>query len=301
MSRPVLGGLVGRSAEWVKAVETGRLQTPRLPMLLRIAHALGIEDLAELTGNSHAVPVRVFAGTAHAALAAVRAALTDYQLSSTAAPPRLPHLQARLDRAWAIRHASPDHRTQVGALLPDLIRDAHRAIAAYEGEERREARRLLAGVYHLTDMYVAYQPAPELVWLVADRAMTQAREADDPLAVGGSAWALVSALRDSGRWAEAVSVAHDAAKLLEPYLADDWLAMWGALQFEVAYTLARRGRHGDAALLGPRGPGRAPAARRLPAHPDLLRTGCHARARGDVGRGAAAARRGATRRGQARP
>jgi hypothetical protein len=41
MSRPVLGGLVGRSAEWVKAVETGRLQVPRLPMLLQIARALG--------------------------------------------------------------------------------------------------------------------------------------------------------------------------------------------------------------------------------------------------------------------
>ena len=39
MTRLVLGGLVGRSAEWVKAVETGRLQVPRLPMLLRIARA----------------------------------------------------------------------------------------------------------------------------------------------------------------------------------------------------------------------------------------------------------------------
>lgn len=44
MSRPVLGGLVGRSAEWVKAVETGRLQVPRLPMLLRIARALNVSD-----------------------------------------------------------------------------------------------------------------------------------------------------------------------------------------------------------------------------------------------------------------
>ncbi len=34
MPRPVLGGLVGCSAEWVKAVETGRLQVPRLPMLV---------------------------------------------------------------------------------------------------------------------------------------------------------------------------------------------------------------------------------------------------------------------------
>lgn len=42
MSRPVLGGLVGKSADWVKAVETGRLLTPRLPMLLRLAEVLQV-------------------------------------------------------------------------------------------------------------------------------------------------------------------------------------------------------------------------------------------------------------------
>lgn len=73
MSRPVLGGLVGRGAEWVKAVETGRLQVPRLPMLLRIAQALDVRDLAELTGDGHAVPVQAFTGEAHAALSAVQA------------------------------------------------------------------------------------------------------------------------------------------------------------------------------------------------------------------------------------
>ncbi|GAA4863874.1 helix-turn-helix transcriptional regulator [Saccharopolyspora cebuensis] len=48
MSRPVLAGLVGRSAEWLKAVEVGRLQVPRLPMLIKLARALGISDLAVL-------------------------------------------------------------------------------------------------------------------------------------------------------------------------------------------------------------------------------------------------------------
>ena len=76
LSRPVLGGLVGRSAEWVKAVESGRLQVPRLPMLLRLARALDVRDLAELTGAGPAVPVQVFAGEAHAALTAVQEALT---------------------------------------------------------------------------------------------------------------------------------------------------------------------------------------------------------------------------------
>ncbi|MDX8051485.1 hypothetical protein SK571_19015 [Lentzea sp. BCCO 10_0798] len=112
MSRPILGGLIDRSTEWVKAVENGRLQAPRLPMLLRIAHAFGVQDLADLTGNGHAVPVSVFAGERHMALTAVQAALTDYHLLGDAPPPSVAHLAVRLEQAWQVRHASPDHRTQ---------------------------------------------------------------------------------------------------------------------------------------------------------------------------------------------
>src|SRR5688500_9603087 len=249
ISRPVLAGLVGRSAEWVKAVENGRLQTPRLPMLLRIAQALGVSDLSELTGDDHSVPVDVFTGERHAALSAVQAALTEYRITVDQTVPDVPHLAVRLDQAWEVRHASPDHRTQLGALLPGLISDAQRAVRALRGEERREARRVLAGVYQLADFYVAYQPAPELVWMVADRALTEAQEADDLYAVGGGAWAMVQALRDAGRWEEAIDLAEDAARNLLPYLdrsPDDWRGLWGALHAEVAYVHARRGRHGQA-------------------------------------------------------
>jgi transcriptional regulator with XRE-family HTH domain len=250
MTRAVLGGLVGCSAEWVKAVETGRLRVPRLPMLLRIARALDVRDLTQLTGYGHAVPVHVFAGEAHAALSAVQAALTDYRFPANEEPVNLGHLRVRLDQAWEVRHSSPDHRTAVGALLPDLIRDAQRAVRTTKDGERRAARRVLAGVYRLADFYVAYQPAPELVWLVADRALAEAQEADDPYAIAGGAWALTQALRDAGRWDEAVTVALDGARQLEPWLVqardDDWRGMWGALQFEVGYTHARRGRHGEA-------------------------------------------------------
>lgn len=108
---------------------------------------------------------------------------------------------------------------------------------------------VLAGVYLLTDFYVSYQPAPELVWLVADRALAEAQEADDPYAIAGGAWALTAALREAGRWEEAITVALDGARQLEPWLArardDDWRGMWGALQFEAGYAYARRGRHGE--------------------------------------------------------
>lgn len=250
MSRAVLGGLVGRGAEWVKAVETGRLQVPRLLMLLRIARALDVRDLAELTGDGYAVPVQAFTGEAHAALSAVQSALTDYRFSAQDAPVNVTHLQMRLDQAWNVRHSSPDHRTAVGALLPDLIRDGQRAVRTTKGSEQRAARRVLAGMYWLTDFYVAYQPAPELVWLVADRALSEAQEADDPYGIAGGAWALTGALRDTGRWEEAITVALGGARQLEPWLNrtsdDDWRGMWGALQFEVGYVHARRGRHGEA-------------------------------------------------------
>lgn len=250
MSRPVLAGLLGRSPEWLKAVENGRLHPPRLPMLLRIARALELKDLAELTGNGHAVSVSVFAGEQHAALTAVQAALTDYRLSPPACPANVDHLEERLRQAWVVRHSSPDHRTQLGTLLPGLIKDAQGA-ARVGGEHHRQARRVLAGVYQLADFYVAYQPAAELVWMVADRALSEGYASDDPYVIACGAWAMTQALRDSGRWEEAVALALTAAEQLTPYLdregtPDDWRGIYGALYAEVAYVHARRGRYGDA-------------------------------------------------------
>lgn len=250
MSRPVLAGLIGMSAAWLKKVETDQLRTPRLPMLLKIAHALEIEDLAELTGNDFAVPVEIFAGERHSALTDVQAALTDFRLQAPDRTASIDHLAARLRQAWQIRHASPDHRTQLGNLLPGLIRDAQSA-ARVTGENRRPARKVLAGVYQLADFYVAYQPAPELVWMVADRALNESYEADDPYTIACSAWGMVQALRDSGRWEEAIAMCRAATAPLAPYLgrdetSDDWRGIAGALEAEVAYVHARRGRYGAA-------------------------------------------------------
>ncbi|WP_246869041.1 helix-turn-helix domain-containing protein [Saccharopolyspora sp. ASAGF58] len=50
-SRPVVAGLVGRSAEWLKAVEKGGLHPPRWEKLVQLADALGVQDLSELTGE----------------------------------------------------------------------------------------------------------------------------------------------------------------------------------------------------------------------------------------------------------
>jgi transcriptional regulator with XRE-family HTH domain len=86
MSRPVLAGLVGRSTEWLKAVEAGRLAMPRLEMLMRLCEALGIRDLAELTGDV-SLSVASFSRGQVASVGSVRDAVLGYRSPNRSGPP----------------------------------------------------------------------------------------------------------------------------------------------------------------------------------------------------------------------
>jgi transcriptional regulator with XRE-family HTH domain len=247
-TRAVVGGLVGRSAEWVKAVEKGRILPPRLPMLSKLAGVLkvSVRDLLD----DEADQLEALTGLSHSALPAVRDALNEYALWPDVEPQPLDQLQDRLAEAWRARHASPDHRTVLGRLLPDLIRDAQNAARAYEGGQRRRAQALLAGVLGLTQFFVAYQADASLLWRVADRAVVVAQDAGDPAAGALAAWLLVEALRDAGDWDTAMRVNLDALQVTQRRLAqsggDDLLALLGMLQTGAALTAARAGEEGRA-------------------------------------------------------
>ncbi|MGN9778295.1 helix-turn-helix domain-containing protein [Micromonospora sp. H33] len=246
-TRAVLGGLVGRSAEWVKAVETDRILPPRIHMLDRIARALKV-DVAALVGELSDRSA-VVNGPEHPALASVRDAVNRFPLSDDVAPKPLTQIRDRLVAAWRARHQASDHRTVLGALLPDLLQDAQRAALAYEGDERRQAQALLAEVLGLAQMFLAYQPAAELLWRVADRAMVAAQESGDPEALACAGWFLCQVHRDAGDWDTAMTVTLDVVSALEPRTSDadaNLLALWGALNFEAAYTAARAGEEGRA-------------------------------------------------------
>ncbi|MBT2226284.1 helix-turn-helix domain-containing protein [Nonomuraea sp. NEAU-A123] len=249
MTREVLAGLVGKSESWLKQVENGIIQqNPRLPILIQLAEVLRVRDLAELTGGQ-SIPVRMFTGPGHPALDAVRTAINTVPLLPTGTVQPLATLRARLDSAWRTRHASPDHRTALGAILPDLIRDAQLAARLYQGADRRRALALLAEVYGLSQMYLAYQPAQDLLWRVADRALAAAQEAEDPLSLAAAAWFLTQAHRDSGDLDAAMSINRSVMTALSAHMdsADVNLrAMWGALTFELGYTASRMGDAGEA-------------------------------------------------------
>ncbi|RKS09729.1 helix-turn-helix protein [Nocardiopsis sp. Huas11] len=249
MTREVLGGLVGRSASWVKALENGRLGTPKLPILLRLAEALRIRDLSELTGEQ-SVPVELFTGPGHAHLPAVRTAINAFPMVTSRPAPPVAHLKARLSRAWSARHSAPNHREVLGGLLPGLIEDAQLAVhQADDGPTRRAAQAVLSEVYALAQFFIAYQPAQSLLWRVCERSVVAAQESGDPHALGVSAWLMAQAHRDAGDWDAADVVTTNTTRQLSGNLADgtdDVLAIWGALQFEAGYTAARRGETGNA-------------------------------------------------------
>lgn len=251
MTRTVLAGLLGKSPDWVKSVEMGRIQAPGIDMVCRIAEALRVRDLSDLTGRPD-VHVDLFTGPGHPRLAAVRTAVDSFGLTTTRQAPSPEHIVARLARAWAARHSAPNHREVIGALLPDLIRDAQLAVRqAGQPADWRAAQAVLAEVYSLSQFFLAYQPDASLLWRVAERSMVAAQQSEDPHTIGVSAWLLAQAHRDSGpgHYEAADAVNLEALTYLEPLLpdaTDDVLAIAGALTFEAGYTAARRGDTADA-------------------------------------------------------
>ncbi|WTW96617.1 helix-turn-helix domain-containing protein [Streptomycetaceae bacterium NBC_01309] len=243
LSRAALGGLLGKSEGWVKGLEVGRLAQPKLPVLLRIAEVLRIRDLATLTGDQ-SINVELFCGPGHDRLPAVRRALNLFPMLPDLDAPSHANLRTRLNYAWSARHSAPDHREVIGRLLPDLIRDAQLAVRqAAAATDRRAAHALLSEAYSLTQFFVAYQPAQDLLWRVAERGMAAAQESEDAHAIGIAGWLTVQAHRDAGDWEAADEVNRGVLSYLEPRLPDapdDVLAIWGALTYEVGYTAARR-------------------------------------------------------------
>ncbi|GGM23625.1 helix-turn-helix domain-containing protein [Micromonospora yangpuensis] len=243
-TRPVLGGLVGRSAEWVKALENGKLLPPRLPMLLRLAEVLDIADLAALTGDQ-SLPVASVTRAGHPDVGRVAAAM-QRTVVPAGDPTSAAVLRGLVDQAWRLWHRSTTERTAVAAVLPGLLDEARRSARRLTGLERRSASVELARVYHLAQLYIAHQPYPELVWLAADRAMLAAQDADDPAAIAAAAWYYAHVYRSSNQVDAAEQVLVDAGGLVDPAAGEEQLARWGQVQLGIALGHSKAGRAGRA-------------------------------------------------------
>ncbi|MFJ4683919.1 multiprotein-bridging factor 1 family protein [Streptomyces sp. NPDC088789] len=256
-TRPIIADRMGQSTEWVKAIETGRIGMPRLPKLIRLAHALGVKDITELTGDDRVTAV-TYAKAEHAALPSVKHALADVRLKpSDRQPESAAVLEARVREAWKLWHAvdrrtgprerTEGNRTRMGNLLPSLLADTQHSARVLEEADRRRALVALTETYHLAQLFLSFQQAPDLIALVSDRAMAAALDADSPRAIAGAAWYVNHVHRDAGEAAEArVDLAEQAVSLLPDGEEPDCLARRGLLYLAVALSYAKSGQAGDA-------------------------------------------------------
>ncbi|MFI5771809.1 multiprotein-bridging factor 1 family protein [Streptomyces sp. NPDC051658] len=251
MSRPVLAGLCNRGPDWLKKIETGERELRSHTLLLALAAALQISDLSIITGADTGTTTPVPLGRlSHPGMPDIWAAVMTRSLTAPAAGPiDSAVLQGRADQMWRLWHTSARNRTEVGALLPALIRDGETAARTLDGAQRRAALVALSDIYRLTGQATAYVAPAELAWVVADRALSAAQDADQPAAIAASAWNMGNILRETSYPDEALRVVQEAADLIRPHLdgaPDDWRGIYGALQLHAAVTAAREGREGDA-------------------------------------------------------
>ncbi|MFI2437392.1 multiprotein-bridging factor 1 family protein [Streptomyces sp. NPDC018693] len=256
-TRAYVASVMDQSVEWVKAIENGRIGMPRLPKLIRLAHALGIEDITELTGDDR-IATATYTKATHGKLPTVKRALTTYQLKVADCEPEPAEvLAARVRSAWKLWHAADEehpvrrgtegHRSRIADLLPSLLADAQHSARVLEGADRRRALVALTETYHLAQLYLSFQPVPDLVTLTGDRAMAAAQSADSPRAIAGAAWYMNHVHRDAGEAAEArVDLAEQAAALLREQDDPEHIARRGLLYLAAALSYAKTGQQGDA-------------------------------------------------------
>lgn len=253
MTRPVLAGLVGRSTDWLKKIETGVRPLNSLPLLIEVARTLGVADLSELTGDDFAAPVHAWSKDVHHVVPAIRDAMQDVSFGAQLHDAEVvdaDDLTSQVRRLWLLWHRSRRQRSEVGAVLPTLIRRAHAAMRTTQGDTRRQSRSAAADLYRLVQRLLAHICEPELHALAVERGRALSEDADTPMSLAQAAWASSVGLCASGHFAAAARLADCGIAELLRACGDNVppaaLGTIGALQLEAAAAHGLAGRAGDA-------------------------------------------------------
>jgi transcriptional regulator with XRE-family HTH domain len=252
MSRPVLAGLVGRGPEWLKKIESGERELRNVRLLVALAQALKAADVALLTGDTVSLPLSTWERLGHPAVQPIRSAMHEAPMAAPwtlTVPPTSLDLQARVEAAWRRWHTSPFNRTEVGAQLPQLIREAHACVKSHDGEQRRDAWATMSDLYRLVQRLLAHVGAAELYWMALDRQRMAAEQADRPLSLAAACWSSAQGLRSTGYVEEALRADEHGLALLAPQVEagnPDVLSAYGRLALQASVSCGLDGRGGDA-------------------------------------------------------
>ncbi|MEV4436399.1 helix-turn-helix transcriptional regulator [Streptomyces sp. NPDC049585] len=245
-SQAVLGGLVGRSEDWVSKVERNLIPVNNFSLLLDIARVLGVRDLSDLTGP--AVSLSLTASPRHPAVPAISRALNTLPSLLGADLPGEPltaaELAQRVDEAWQIYETHTERYGPVGEMLPGLLAEAYLTLRTSQGEEEASAARSLISLLHLLQVYLRRVGERTLATAAADRAMQIADSTGDPALIAASAWNVCGILTSSGDVADSFELARSTIDHVRP--GDDagaeHLSAYGALHLAAVIAAVRSGR-----------------------------------------------------------
>ncbi|KIZ13566.1 XRE family transcriptional regulator [Streptomyces natalensis ATCC 27448] len=231
----------GLSVDIVRKLEQGVRRTARLATLNALARALDVEP-SVLVGQPATFEVRG-EGEQPSVLALRQAVapVSDFlgEERDPEDPPGIAALQAALRSTERIRRDG--RMSEIGALLPQLIRDARAAARATTGSRAAAAHAVLAEAYQVAATTLTALGKEDAAFTALERSMAAAAKGDDPHleTVGYSSLAWV--LTKQGRLADAERVALTAAERIEPGFRSQplELALWGILLLRAATAAVR--------------------------------------------------------------
>ena len=252
-SQAVLAGLVGRTPNWLSKVERDEIPVDRLSVLIEIARALRVSDIADLTGRSFSLaPDGV---PEHDTIAGIRLAMTTPPSILAARAPGEPlslaQLTARVDAAWTRYETETRRYATLGPELPGLLTDALRtARLADEGPPRKGALRVLSSVYGLIRIFTYRLGEKDLAGVAGDRALIAAEETEDLAVVVDASRNVFAALATPSSVEQALGMTlrtlEYARGHIEDHPTDYALAAFGSLHLTGAITAARVGQEARA-------------------------------------------------------
>ncbi|MEV0657165.1 helix-turn-helix transcriptional regulator [Streptomyces sp. NPDC050395] len=246
LSQAALGGLIGRSEDWVSKVERGVIPVDKLSVLLEISRVLDIRELAELTGRSIALSPN--GSPEHESVPAIRRALGTITSRLGADLPGDPltaaELAERVDEAWHAYEHHVDRYAVVGPQLPLLLAEAHYATRNAAPEDEQAVARAVISLYHLLQVFLRRVGEQGLSRVAADRALNLADQSGNPELLGASAWNLALVLTSTGDVAESADLARMAMEITTPGddASPELLSVHGALHLAAAVATMRDGR-----------------------------------------------------------
>lgn len=248
LTQAELAHLIGLSKSYVSAIERGARMVDSATTLADIAHALGVADIAQLTGGSYRFTI---AGATEDSLRLEHPAVGDLaqmlrrpQMAGHVSPQPLPapaEVSGRIAQAWRTWNGSPTFYTETAYVLPGLLIDAHRLVRA--GAHGPAAHSALSEAYALARHWLRKVGEYALADIAAERALAAAQAADDPLMIAFAGWNLIGNHNAAGRYEDGAEVAAEAIAVLDqaehhtPSIA--LTSMRGALLLYASVSTAR--------------------------------------------------------------